>query len=58
MKDSSEMSAISSAFGDNGIYLGEGAPGLMSVIKAVLTLENRIIPPTAAPSKFSVIKKT
>lgn len=52
-----EVSAINSVFGDNGIYLGEGAPGLVSLIKAVVTLENRLIPPTATPSKLRIIKR-
>lgn len=55
MGDSGEASAISSVFGDNGIHVGEGAPGLVSLIKAVVTLENRVIPPTATSSKSRIM---
>jgi hypothetical protein len=55
---SNEVSAISSVFGDNGIFLGESAPGLVGLIKAVITLENRTVPPTAAPGKLTIDKET
>lgn len=51
------MSAISSVFGGDGIYLGEGAPGLVSLIKAVVTLDNGIIPQTTIPSKQKLLKE-
>ncbi|KAI1125429.1 hypothetical protein F5Y10DRAFT_284293 [Nemania abortiva] len=49
-----EATAVANVFGDSGIYIGsvkpnlghgEGAAGLTSVIKAVLALEHRCIPP-------------
>ncbi|KZF21837.1 polyketide synthase [Xylona heveae TC161] len=52
--DPIETKAVTKVFGHNGIYIGsvkpnlghsEGASGLTSVIKAVLALENRTIPP-------------
>lgn len=52
--DPIEVAAIANAFGDRGIYIGsvkpnvghsEGASGLTSVIKAVLAVEHRTIPP-------------
>ncbi|KAG5925731.1 Type I Iterative PKS [Claviceps africana] len=52
--DPIEANAVADVFGDEGVYIGsvkpnlghsEGASGLTSLIKAVLTLENRTIPP-------------
>ncbi|OAQ63678.2 polyketide synthase [Pochonia chlamydosporia 170] len=52
--DPIETNAVANVFGDAGVYIGsvkpnlghsEGASGLTSLIKGVLTLENRIIPP-------------
>jgi acyl transferase domain-containing protein/phospholipid N-methyltransferase len=57
--DPIEANAVARVFGDSGVFIGsvkpnlghsEGASGLTSLIKAVLTLENRIIPPNI---KFS-----
>ncbi|KZZ87545.1 polyketide synthase [Moelleriella libera RCEF 2490] len=52
--DPIEANAVANVFGDAGVYIGsikpnlghsEGASGLTSLIKAVLALENRTIPP-------------
>lgn len=52
--DPIEASAVGRVFGESGVYIGsikpnfghtEGASGLLSVIKTVLALENRTIPP-------------
>ncbi|OJJ41665.1 hypothetical protein ASPWEDRAFT_167672 [Aspergillus wentii DTO 134E9] len=52
--DPIEVAAIANTFGDRGIYIGavkpnighsEGASGLTSLIKAVLALENQVVPP-------------
>ncbi|KAG9192485.1 hypothetical protein G6011_11219 [Alternaria panax] len=52
--DPIETNAVARVFGDAGVYIGsvkpnlghsEGASGLTSLIKAVLSLENRVIPP-------------
>nr|ALQ32761.1 putative polyketide synthase [Fusarium aywerte] len=52
--DPIETNAVARVFGDAGVYMGsvkpnlghsEGASGLTSLIKAVLSLENRTIPP-------------
>ncbi|GAA83278.1 KR domain-containing protein [Aspergillus luchuensis IFO 4308] len=52
--DPIEVLAIAESFGDQGMYIGsvkpnvghsEGASGLTSLIKAVLAIEHRIIPP-------------
>lgn len=52
--DPIETDAVARVFGDSGVYIGsvkpnlghsEGASGLTSLIKAVLALENRVIPP-------------
>ncbi|KAF5009992.1 hypothetical protein FDECE_3829 [Fusarium decemcellulare] len=52
--DPIETTAVGKVFGDNGIYItsvkpnvghSEGSAGLSSVIKCVLALENRTIPP-------------
>ncbi|KAI1347996.1 putative polyketide synthase [Xylaria sp. FL0043] len=52
--DPIEAKAITSVFGKDGVYIGsvkpnighsEGASGIASIIKMVLALENRIIPP-------------
>ncbi|KAI3094809.1 hypothetical protein CBS147333_9920 [Penicillium roqueforti] len=52
--DPIEVAAVSACFGKAGVHIGsvkanlghaEGAAGLVSVLKAVLSLENRIIPP-------------
>ncbi|KAK4941986.1 Type I Iterative PKS [Elasticomyces elasticus] len=52
--DPIETSAVANVFGEQGVYIGsvkpnvghsEGASGLTSLIKAVLSLENRTIPP-------------
>lgn len=52
--DPIETTAIGNVFGTQGVYIGsvkpnvghtEGSAGLTSVIKAVLALEHRIIPP-------------
>lgn len=52
--DPIEAIAVARVFGESGIYIGsikpnlghsEGASGLASLIKCVLALENRIIPP-------------
>ena len=57
--DPIEANAVGRVFGDSGVYIGsvkpnlghsEGASGLTSLIKAVLALENQIIPPNI---KFS-----
>ncbi|KAI1458682.1 hypothetical protein F4805DRAFT_456394 [Annulohypoxylon moriforme] len=57
--DPIETSAVGEVFGNNGVYIGsvkpnvghcEGSAGLASLIKAVLALENRTIPPNI---KFS-----
>ncbi|MCJ1357758.1 MAG: hypothetical protein MMC33_007754 [Icmadophila ericetorum] len=57
--DPIETKAVSRVFGKSGVYIGsikpnlghtEGASGLLSVIKTVLALENRTIPPNI---KFS-----
>ncbi|KAI5861319.1 hypothetical protein GGS23DRAFT_598486 [Durotheca rogersii] len=58
--DPIETSAIGEVFGGSGVYIGsvkpnighcEGSAGLASLIKAVLALENRTIPPNI---KFNV----
>lgn len=52
--DPVETTAVGNVFGNSGVYIGsvkpnvghsEGASGITSVIKAVLALENRVIPP-------------
>ncbi|KAI1387971.1 uncharacterized protein F4822DRAFT_430721 [Hypoxylon trugodes] len=52
--DPIETSAVGEVFGSDGVYIGsvkpnighcEGSAGLASIIKAVLALENRTIPP-------------
>ena len=52
--DPIEALAVGNVFGNSGVYIGsvkpnvghsEGASGITSIIKAVLALENRIIPP-------------
>ena len=52
--DRIETNAIAKVFGKSGVYIGsikpnlghaEGASGLNSILKAVLALENRTIPP-------------
>ncbi|KAJ5339123.1 Acyl transferase/acyl hydrolase/lysophospholipase [Penicillium brevicompactum] len=52
--DPIEVGAVANTFGDQGVYIGsvkpnvghsEGASGLTSVIKAVLAVEHRTIPP-------------
>ncbi|KAI4228292.1 MAG: hypothetical protein L6R36_001722 [Xanthoria steineri] len=52
--DPIEANAVARVFGEAGVYIGsvkpnlghaEGASGLVSVIKMILALENRIIPP-------------
>ncbi|EUC40528.1 hypothetical protein COCMIDRAFT_9620 [Bipolaris oryzae ATCC 44560] len=52
--DPIEATAVANVFGNGGVYIGsvkpnighsEGASGISSIIKAVLALENRIIPP-------------
>ena len=52
--DPIEANAVARVFGESGVYIGsikpnlghaEGASGLVSVIKMVLALEHRIIPP-------------
>ncbi|GIJ99998.1 type I iterative polyketide synthase [Aspergillus viridinutans] len=52
--DPIEVIAVANTFGDRGIYIGsvkpnvghsEGASGLTSIIKAVLAIENEVIPP-------------
>jgi acyl transferase domain-containing protein/SAM-dependent methyltransferase len=52
--DPIEAEAVGNVFGNSGVYIGsvkpnvghsEGASGITSIIKAVLALENRIIPP-------------
>ncbi|PGH10329.1 hypothetical protein GX51_00086 [Blastomyces parvus] len=52
--DPIETNAVARVFGEKGVYIGsvkanlghsEGASGLTSLIKAVLSLENRTIPP-------------
>lgn len=57
--DPIEANAVARVFGDSGVFIGsvkpnlghsEGASGITSVIKAVLALENRTIPPNI---KFS-----
>lgn len=57
--DPIEANAVAQVFGDSGVFIGsvkpnlghsEGASGITSVIKAVLALENRTIPPNI---KFS-----
>ncbi|KAF7556645.1 hypothetical protein G7Z17_g1284 [Cylindrodendrum hubeiense] len=58
--DAVETVAIARAFGGNGVYISavkpnvghsEGASGLTSIIKAVLCLEKRMIPPNMRFSK-------
>ena len=57
--DPIETRAVGNVFGDEGVYIGsvkpnighsEGCSGISSVIKAVLALEHRTIPPNI---KFS-----
>ncbi|KAK2816785.1 putative PKS/NRPS-like protein biosynthetic cluster [Arthroderma sp. PD_2] len=57
--DLAETQAIASVFGNNGVYIGstkpnlghsEGASGLTSLLKAVLALEHRTIPPNIKSS--------
>jgi acyl transferase domain-containing protein len=57
--DPIETTAVGKVFGENGIYIGsvkpnlghsEGASGITSLIKSILALENRTIPPNI---KFS-----
>ncbi|PGH15529.1 hypothetical protein AJ79_02311 [Helicocarpus griseus UAMH5409] len=52
--DPREVSAVANVWGEHGIYIGsvkpnighgEGASGLSSIMKMVLALENKIIPP-------------
>ncbi|KAJ6199405.1 LOW QUALITY PROTEIN: polyketide synthase [Bipolaris maydis] len=52
--DPIEATAVGNVFGNGGVYIGsvkpnvghsEGASGITSIIKAVLALENRVIPP-------------
>ncbi|EUC32411.1 hypothetical protein COCCADRAFT_98832 [Bipolaris zeicola 26-R-13] len=52
--DPIEATAVGNVFGHGGVYIGsvkpnvghsEGASGITSIIKAVLALENRVIPP-------------
>ncbi|KAF4627893.1 hypothetical protein G7Y89_g10264 [Cudoniella acicularis] len=52
--DPLEAAAVANVFGDNGVYIGsvkpnvghsEAASGITSLIKAVLAIEHRIIPP-------------
>jgi acyl transferase domain-containing protein/NADPH:quinone reductase-like Zn-dependent oxidoreductase/2-polyprenyl-3-methyl-5-hydroxy-6-metoxy-1,4-benzoquinol methylase len=52
--DPIEVTAVGNVFGEKGVYIGsvkpnvghsEGASGISSLIKAVLALENRTIPP-------------
>ncbi|KAJ8125424.1 hypothetical protein O1611_g8215 [Lasiodiplodia mahajangana] len=52
--DPIEARAVGNVFGENGVYIGsvkpnighsEGSSGLTSLIKAVLALEHRIVPP-------------
>ncbi|KAF7563661.1 hypothetical protein G7046_g476 [Stylonectria norvegica] len=52
--DPIETAAVSACFGEAGVHIGsikanlghaEGAAGLVGVLKAVLALENRVIPP-------------
>ncbi|KAI1379651.1 fatty acid synthase S-acetyltransferase [Hypoxylon crocopeplum] len=52
--DPIEVKAVARVFGESGVYIGsvkpnlghsEGASGLVSIIKMVLALENRTIPP-------------
>lgn len=52
--DPIEALAVGRVFGEAGVYIGsvkpnlghsEGAAGLSSLVKAVLTLKNRTIPP-------------
>ncbi|KAF5853676.1 hypothetical protein GGP41_006479 [Bipolaris sorokiniana] len=52
--DPIEATAVTNVFGNGGVYIGsvkpnvghsEGASGITSIIKAVLALENRVIPP-------------
>lgn len=52
--DPIEVKAVARVFGDSGVYIGsvkpnlghsEGASGLVSIIKMVMALENRTIPP-------------
>ncbi|RHZ46920.1 uncharacterized protein CDV56_103490 [Aspergillus thermomutatus] len=54
--DTAETSVVAKIFGKDGIHIGavkpnvghsEGASGITSVIKCVLALENRVIPPNA-----------
>ncbi|KAI9820043.1 MAG: Type I Iterative PKS [Pycnora praestabilis] len=58
--DPLETQAVASVFGNSGVYIGsvkpnvghsEGASGITSVIKSVLALENKIIPPNVKFSK-------
>ncbi|KAE8368107.1 hypothetical protein BDV27DRAFT_154279 [Aspergillus caelatus] len=52
--DTAETTGVANIFGEKGIYIGavkpnvghsEGASGITSIIKCVLALENKIIPP-------------
>lgn len=52
--DPIETTAVGNVFGEQGVYIGsvkpnvghsEGCSGITSLIKAVLALENKIIPP-------------
>lgn len=52
--DPLEAHAVANVFGDQGVYIGsvkpnvghsESASGITSLIKTILTLENKIIPP-------------
>lgn len=54
MGDPLEVTAIGNVFGTQGVYIGsvkpnvghtEGSAGLTSVVKAVLALQHRTIPP-------------
>ncbi|KAE8381588.1 hypothetical protein BDV26DRAFT_301221 [Aspergillus bertholletiae] len=68
--DLAEATAVGRIFGPEGIYMGavkpnvghsEGASGLTSIIKAVLALEHRIIPPNihfAKPNPKIPFKET
>jgi acyl transferase domain-containing protein len=58
--DPIETTAVGNVFGRKGVYIGsvkpnvghsEGSSGLNSLIKAVLALEQRIIPPNIKFSK-------
>ncbi|OJJ95089.1 hypothetical protein ASPACDRAFT_55425 [Aspergillus aculeatus ATCC 16872] len=57
--DSAEVSVIAQLFGKDGVTIGsvkpnvghsEGASGITSIIKSVLSLERRVIPPTICRS--------